>query len=364
MVAVAVLVVTCPCALSLATPAAMLAAAGRLARGGVLVRQLQALESLSKVDTVVFDKTGTLTRDALGLASISCREGFEPAQALALAAAMGFHSHHPASQALYRAWLQASGSGLPLPVCDAVSESAGEGLKGEVLLGGVMRSLRLGSALFCDVEPGAGESTRGGPQVFLSDTHGWLASFHLVEDVRADAPATIQALKAMKIDVRLMSGDASPAVNTVASLLGLEAAQGDCSPADKLAGLRVLQAQGKTVAMVGDGLNDGPILAGAHVSFAFGQSLAITQARADFVVLGDKLMAIAQSVHLARRTMAVVRQNLWWALIYNSACVPLAVVGWLPAWLAGLGMAASSLGVVANAMRLSHNGADLNHPYI
>jgi Cu2+-exporting ATPase len=364
MVAVAVLVVTCPCALSLATPAAMLAAAGRLARGGVLVRQLQALESLSKVDTVVFDKTGTLTRDALGVASISCREGFEPAQALALAAAMGFHSRHPASQALYRAWLQASGSGLPLPVCDAVSESAGEGLKGEVLLGGVMRSLRLGSALFCDVEPGAGEPTRGGPQVFLSNTHGWLASFHLVEDVRADAPATIQALKAMKIDVRLMSGDASPAVNTVASLLGLEAAQGDCSPADKLAGLRVLQAQGKTVAMVGDGLNDGPILAGAHVSFAFGQSLAITQARADFVVLGDKLMAIAQSVHLARRTMAVVRQNLWWALIYNSACVPLAVVGWLPAWLAGLGMAASSLGVVANAMRLSHNGADLDHPDI
>jgi Cu2+-exporting ATPase len=124
-----------------------------------------------------------------------------------------------------------------------------------------------------------------------------------------------------------------------------------------LSGLRVLQAQGKTVAMVGDGLNDGPILAGAHVSFAFGQSLAITQARADFVVLGDKLMAIAQSVLLARRTMAVVRQNLWWALIYNAACVPLAVVGLLPAWLAGLGMAASSLGVVANAMRLTQSDA-------
>jgi Cu2+-exporting ATPase len=124
-----------------------------------------------------------------------------------------------------------------------------------------------------------------------------------------------------------------------------------------LSGLRVLQAQGKTVAMVGDGLNDGPILAGAHVSFAFGQSLAITQARADFVVMGDKLMAIAQSVLLARRTMAVVRQNLWWALIYNAACVPLAVVGLLPAWLAGLGMAASSLGVVANAMRLTQSDA-------
>jgi Cu2+-exporting ATPase len=217
--------------------------------------------------------------------------------------------------------------------------------------------MRLGSAAFCGVGHEAERLTQVGPHVFLSDAKGWLASFCLVEDLRADAQATINALKAMQIDVRLMSGDASPAVNKVASLLGLAAAQGDYSPVDKLSGLRVLQAQGKTVAMVGDGLNDGPILAGAHVSFAFGQSLAITQARADFVVMGDKLMAIAQSVLLARRTMAVVRQNLWWALIYNAACVPLAVVGLLPAWLAGLGMAASSLGVVANAMRLTQSDA-------
>ncbi|MEY4235258.1 MAG: hypothetical protein RLZZ454_516 [Pseudomonadota bacterium] len=358
MVAVAVLVVTCPCALSLATPAAMLAAAGRLARGGILVRQLQALETLSKVDTVVFDKTGTLTRDALGVASVVCREGLEPGHALALAAAMGCHSRHPASQAIYRAGLQAPQNELSQPVCHAVSESAGEGLEGEVLLAGVPQPMRLGSAAFCGVGHEAERLTPVGPHVFLSDAKGWLASFSLVEDLRADAQATINALKAMQIDVRLMSGDASPAVNKVASLLGLAAAQGDYSPADKLSGLRVLQAQGKTVAMVGDGLNDGPILAGAHVSFAFGQSLAITQARADFVVMGDKLIAIAQSVRLARRTMAVVRQNLWWALIYNAACVPLAVVGLLPAWLAGLGMAASSLGVVANAMRLTQSDAD------
>ena len=364
MVAVAVLVVTCPCALSLATPAAMLASAGRLARGGILVRKLQALETLSKVDTVVFDKTGTLTRDALGVASIACREGFEAGHALAVAAAMGFHSRHPASQAIYRAWLPASGNGVPQPMCQAVSESAGEGLEGEVLLAEGSQLLRLGSAAFCRVGHEAERLAPLGPHVFLSDPKGWLATFSLVEDLRTDAQTTINALKAMQIDVRLMSGDASGAVKKVASLLGMEAAQGDCSPADKLTGLRVLQSQGKTVAMVGDGLNDGPILAGAHVSFAFGQSLAITQARADFVVMGDKLMAVAQSVRLARRTMAVVRQNLWWALIYNAACVPLAVVGLLPAWLAGLGMAASSLGVVANAMRLTQTDAEPETPSI
>jgi Cu2+-exporting ATPase len=119
--------------------------------------------------------------------------------------------------------------------------------------------------------------------------------------------------------------------------------------------LRTLQAQGHTVAMVGDGLNDGPVLAGAHVSFALGQAVPLAQAKADFVVMGDTLLSVVQSVRLARDTMRIVRQNLWWALIYNAACVPLAVLGWLPAWLAGLGMATSSLVVVLNALRLSKN---------
>ena len=126
-----------------------------------------------------------------------------------------------------------------------------------------------------------------------------------------------------------------------------------CSPDDKLNFLRNLQASGHKVAMVGDGLNDGPVLAGANVSFAFGQAVPLAQAQADFVVLGDNLMNVVQTLKLARRTLAIVRQNLWWALIYNAACIPLAVVGLLPAWLAGLGMAASSLLVVLNALRLA-----------
>ena len=139
----------------------------------------------------------------------------------------------------------------------------------------------------------------------------------------------------------------------MARALGIDQARGACTPADKLSYLRALQAQGRKVAMVGDGLNDGPVLAGAHVSFAFGQSVPLAQAQSDFVVLGDHLMAVALALPLARKTMAVVRQNLWWALLYNAACVPLAVAGFLPAWLAGLGMACSSLVVVANALRLT-----------
>jgi Cu2+-exporting ATPase len=151
----------------------------------------------------------------------------------------------------------------------------------------------------------------------------------------------------------VLSGDGQRAVNRVAQALGIEDARGGCSPDDKLQALRALQAQGHSVAMVGDGLNDAPVLAGAQVSFALGQAVPLAQARSDFVVLGAQLLPVAHTVLLARRTMAVVRQNLAWALVYNAVCVPLAVAGMLPAWAAGLGMAASSLLVVGNALRLS-----------
>jgi Cu2+-exporting ATPase len=155
------------------------------------------------------------------------------------------------------------------------------------------------------------------------------------------------------VQVHLLSGDLHDAVARVARQTGISEARGGCTPQDKLAFLRGLQAQGRKVAMVGDGLNDGPVLAGAHVSFAFGQAVPLAQAQSDFVVLGDRLDAVVQTLLRARRTLAIVRQNLWWAAIYNAVCVPLAVLGWLPAWLAGIGMAFSSLLVVLNALRLS-----------
>ena len=355
MVAVAVLVVTCPCALSLATPAAMLASAGSLARGGVLVRRLQALEALAAVDTLVFDKTGTLTHDSMALATVQTRSDVTPAQALAQAAAMAQHSLHPVSRAM---WTAAQTHNTTAPnqhwVCDGVTEFSGQGLAGQVGTGrgpdSAVQEMRLGSAAFCDIQI---STTTQGLRSFLSDSSGWVATFELSEDLRTEVVAVVAALRSDGVEVQMLSGDSPQAVARVAQQAGIVLATGGCTPQDKLSRLRNLQAKGRTVAMVGDGLNDGPVLAGANVSFAFGQAVPLAQAQADFVVLGGQLTAVVQALRLSRQTMSVVRQNLWWALGYNAACVPLAVVGWLPAWAAGLGMATSSLLVVVNALRLA-----------
>ena len=350
MVAVAVLVVTCPCALSLATPVAMLAGAGSLARAGVLVRRLQALETLSGIDSIVFDKTGTLTRDAMVVRVVDMRQGMAPGQVLHMAAALAQHSLHPVSRALV---LAAAQSERPTGYrARGVVEVAGQGVHGLLMpsAGATPAGrLRLGSEAFCGApppQPGAGHTC-------LSDESGWLASFELVQQVRQDASATVAALRQDGIAVFILSGDDKHAALQVAGQLGIVNVQAGCTPDAKLAFLRGLQRQGRRVAMVGDGLNDAPVLAGADVSFAFGQAVPLAQSQADFCVLGEQLVRVVQTLRLARRTMRIVRQNLGWALVYNLACVPLAVLGWLPAWLAGLGMAASSLVVVLNAARLA-----------
>jgi Cu2+-exporting ATPase len=276
-----------------------------------------------------------------------------------MAAALAHHSLHPVSKALVQSQSARNAAGQSALAdgwkCDAATEVAGQGVSGVVVPAaangrgdGAVR-VQLGSAAFCGVSRDSADNL----QVYLSDANGWLATFSLKEDVRPDALQSVQALTAHDVAVHLLSGDSLESVTRVALQVGIADAQGGCSPADKLAFLRSLQSQGRTVAMVGDGLNDGPVLAGAHVSFAFGQAVPLAQAQSDFVVMGDKLTQVAQTVILARKSMAVVRQNLWWALLYNAACVPLAVLGLLPAWLAGLGMATSSLIVVLNALRLA-----------
>ena len=347
MVAVAVLIVTCPCALSLATPAAMLASAGSLARSGVLVRRLQGLEALASVDAVVFDKTGTLTRDAFALGKVHTRQGISREEALAMAAALAKHSLHPVSRAL-----SVAGQGGAQYAVQEVQETAGQGVSGRLCLGDNAASVvmaRLGSARFCEVEAPVTSALHA----CLSDDQGWVATFELQEDLRPDAHATVAALMAQGVKVYLLSGDLPESAARVARQAGIDNSQGGCTPQDKLVFLRHLQSQGHHVAMVGDGLNDGPVLAGAHVSFAFGQAVPLAQAQSDLVVMGDRLGTVAQTLVQARRTLGIVRQNLWWAAVYNAVCVPLAVVGWLPAWLAGMGMALSSLLVVLNALRLS-----------
>ncbi|GAB1386347.1 heavy metal translocating P-type ATPase [Melaminivora sp.] len=355
MVAVAVLVVTCPCALSLATPVAMLTAAGTLARRGVLVRNLQALETLADVDTVVFDKTGTLTRDGLELQQVQVApgSGLSPEQALALAAVLARQSLHPVSRAIVTA---AEGQLVDVSgwAVSEIQEIAGAGLIAKAQYSGQEAGwLRLGSAAHAGVEAGQ----QPGQQAILSfqsnDLAVELASFALREELRAEALSVVQTLQKTGVQVQLLSGDHDAAVQQIAARCGIEVAFGGCSPAQKLAYLRQLQAAGRRVAMVGDGLNDGPVLAGAHVSFAFGRAVPLAQSRSDLVVMGDNLTLVTQGLQLSRRTLRVVRQNLWWAAAYNALGVPLAVAGLMPAWLAGLGMALSSLLVVANAARLT-----------
>ncbi len=355
MAAVAVLVVTCPCALSLATPTAMLTSAGALARRGLLVRRLQALEALGQIDTVIFDKTGTLTEDRMGLQSVTTRPGVSTAQALQLARALAQYSLHPVSIALVIAagdlpFDPASESVTPTVV--DVTDVPGMGLQGTFLASpvpGCTGRLRLGSARFCGLKPSAGDAL----QVCLADESGWIARFELDEVVRADAIAAVAAFRSSGVDVKMLSGDRDAAARRVAGRVGIPDVQGDCSPQEKLLRLQALQQRGHKVLMVGDGLNDGPVLASAHVSVAIGKAVPLAQAQADFVMPGGQLLMLPAMLTQAGRTMRVVRQNLWWAAAYNAVCVPLALAGWLPAWLAGLGMALSSLLVIGNAARLS-----------
>ncbi len=346
-VAVAVLIVTCPCALSLATPAATLAAAGALARKGVLVRRLQALETCASIDTVIFDKTGTVTEDRMGLVATRVRAGADGAQALALAGALARHSLHPASRALTKA------AGTVGWTATHVTEVAGRGVQGTVAGDGgwEARDLRLGSASFCGAPARAPDTI--GLEVHLADQEGWLATFELDEAMRGDARPAVTALRELGLRVQLLSGDRGAAVKRLARRAGIEWAFGDCSPEDKLDHVCLAQQRGHSVAMVGDGVNDAPVLARANVSVAMGQAVPLAQAKSDFVVLGGQLRAVASLVLHARRTRHIVRENLVWAGIYNAVCVPLAVLGYMPAWLAGLGMAASSLLVVANSARLA-----------
>ena len=356
MAAVAVLIVTCPCALSLATPSAMLTSAGLLARQGVLVRRLQALESLATIDTVVFDKTGTLTEARMGLRSVETREGVTSAQALHLASALAQHSLHPLSCALV-----AAAAGVPLPLVPGtdtlnmidVREFPGLGLEGRLTASsvpGALGQVRLGSARFCNLENPLHDVL----QVCLSDESGWLARFEFDEAIRPDAAEAIAALQQAGVEVQMLSGDRAAAVRRVANALEIRKVQGDCTPKTKLEHMQALQRQGRKVLMVGDGLNDGPVLASAHVSVAVGTAVPLAQAQSDFVLPGGQLLMLPKMRAHARRTMRIVRQNLWWAATYNAVCVPWALTGSLSAWLAGLGMALSSLLVIANAARLAH----------
>lgn len=349
-VAVAILIVTCPCALSLATPAAMLAGAGALAKRGTLVRRLQAFEALSHIDTVVFDKTGTLTHDRVVLRDVLTRDGMTREQALSLAASLAVTSVHPVSRAIVQA--------MPVgwdaqAVVQSVQDVPGGGLLSQAPDGS---EWRLGSARHCGLSAEAlaalPPSLADTPCTHLVDAQGWLATFVMDEGVREDAAEAISTLHALGFKTLLLSGDRLGAAQRVATQVGIATVVAEASPERKLEEVVALQQQGRHVAMVGDGINDGPVLARSDVAFALGHGAPLTQTQSDFVVQSGRLSEVLHTVLHARKTMAVCRQNLWWAGSYNAISVPMAIVGWMPPWAAGLGMALSSFLVIGNAMRL------------
>ena len=349
---VAVLVVSCPCALSLATPAALTVATGALAARGVLVTRGHAIEALARADRFIFDKTGTLTVGRMELVEVLPVRG-DAGRALALAAALERGSEHPVARALVAGGADAGTN----PAIDVAGLRAitGAGVEGAIE-GRVWRLGRPGfvgaihgAELPADIETitGAGDTV-----IALGNADGWQAFFRLSDSVRAEASAMAAKLSAAGIGLSIFSGDTPAAAARVGAALGIPDARGGLSPEDKHAALKVLQDAGETVAMVGDGVNDAPVLAQAQVSIAMGGGADLARANADVVLLGNDLLALPQGLALARRTVRIVKQNLAWAFAYNLLAIPLAMAGWVTPWMAGIGMSASSLLVVLNALRL------------
>ncbi len=358
-IVVSVLVVTCPCALGLATPAALTTATGRLTRLGLLTTRGHALETLARATDLVFDKTGTLTHGQLSVRRMLPLGGRSEGEVGALAAALEAGSEHPIARAIRE-------SANPAVSASEIRNTPGYGVEGTI----DGQLYRLGSPRFAarsesppmppsqggEAHPDDGhEHPEGGHTswVALGDEAGLIAWFALADTPRADAAASLAALQQLGLHLHLLSGDGESAVKAIARQLGIAKWRAGALPEDKLAYVKALQDQGRIVAMVGDGINDAPVLAGAQVSIAMGEGADVAQAAADMVMLGGRLATLADGVALARKTQQIIRQNLGWALGNNLIAITAAALGYVKPWIAGIGMSASSLLVVLNALRLS-----------
>jgi len=341
-VAVAVLVATCPCALALAAPIVLTRASALLLARGIALTRPRALEALERATDVVLDKTGTLTHGRFAIARCAPFGAADEARCRRLARSLEASSAHP----IARAFAQADA----LPVA-RLQNFPGHGV--EALLDG--RRTRIGSAPFCaelaGSAPPALDASVAQTPVFLAEEGGWLGAFLLEDAPREDAAELVAALAARGLRLHLVSGDDPALVEALARRLGIESFAGGVSPQDKFAFAERLQREGRVVAMIGDGLNDAPVLARADVSIAMAGGADAAKLQADLVLLGERLQAIAEAFGAARAAMRVVRQNFGWALAYNAIALPLAALGWIGPWEAALGMSASSFIVVLNAMR-------------
>jgi Cu2+-exporting ATPase len=343
-VAIAVMVVSCPCALSLAMPTALSAATADLLRRQVLVVRPHVLETLHRATHIVFDKTGTLTRGRAVLRNVSMFQSMPQPAALNVAAALASGSNHPLSQAIAAAGDAGAGA-------VEVRYTPGQGLEGAV--GGT--HYRLGNAEFVAQIAGQfsdADAPTDATAVYLGMPGAWLARFDLADSLREDAVEVVRRLQAMGKTVLLLSGDRQVVADRIGAALGIDGIRGDCTPQDKLDHVRHLQEGGAVVAMVGDGINDAAVLSAADVSFAMGSGAEMAQVHADAVLYGSRLTPLADAADTAAKTMRIVRQNLGWAMLYNVIAIPAAALGWITPWMSAIGMSASSAIVVVNALRL------------
>jgi len=340
VITLSVLVVTCPCALALATPAAFAAAGSRLSQLRLLVTNGNAIESLSCATLAMFDKTGTLTKGSPSISAVFVTDNaFSEKDCRVIAAALESASTHPLAHAFA---LQG-----PLPAVSSPEVIIGQGVSG--IIDG--REWRIGNAKFA----GGGFATDDGAatHVFLGVDGNAVAWFELKDELRDDAYRTLESLRGLGLGTALVSGDNRVAVNNVAEALAISDTHFECTPEDKLAIIEDAQQRGEQVVMIGDGINDAPVLAGADTSIAPAHGALLAQTSADVIMLGDSLTPLTTAIEMSRKTMRIVRQNLAWAIVYNALALPLAAAGFVPPWLAAIGMSASSLVVVLNALRLN-----------
>ncbi len=357
-IAIAVLVVSCPCALSLATPTALAAATDRLLHQGVLVVQSHVLETLHRVTHVIFDKTGTLTIGQPKLHRIVALGQQDESHCLHLAAALEASNAHPLSAALLAAAHVNSATGTAKTKTYDVQSLhylPGQGLEGAI--NGTL--YRLGRAAFVAELTGPPSSaplehvkTNATTQIYLGSRGMWLARFDLADPLRSDALQVVAHFQAMGRTVILLSGDQDEIAQCLAADLGIKEAHGAYLPDQKLAFVQTLQRNGAVVAMIGDGINDAAVLRTADVSFAMSTGAALAQAQADAVLLSGRLSSLMDAATTAAQTLGIIHQNLTWATLYNVIAIPAAALGLLNPWLTGIGMSVSSAIVVLNALRL------------
>lgn len=351
----AVLVVTCPCALSLATPTAITAATSTLTRSGLLTTRGHALETLAKANHFVFDKTGTLTEGRLKVLETHCLAHWSEQTCLAYAAALERYSEHPIATALLQALNQLDMMSLKIQA-ENVTNQVGAGLSGTI----GQKDFYIGTIDFIDSQTGLTLNShtkwellqKGHSLVLLADNQHIYAAFLLGDTLRDGAKQLIQTLLEQGKRVSLLSGDHRAVVENIAQQVGIEHIGYDLSPEDKLQRVKQLQSSGAIVAMVGDGVNDAPVLAQAAVSIAMGNGTQVARASADMILLTEQLPNLLIGIQTASKTLTIIRQNMLWAIGYNLLALPAAAMGYIAPWMAAIGMSLSSLLVVSNALRL------------